>query len=138
MHLPFKQMSQSNIRWKSTHTEPSFLLLKTKQWTNADRSVTVATATPHVLFELHTHRKSLKFLPHHLHWKDFPSSDETWIGLFDGCRVTEHGESNLVLSFQGYDLNGNVKTCWGGMMGLIYANKSVKWANSQEEGNESV
>lgn len=73
--MPLQQLSQSNINWKGTHkhacvwthTEPRFLLLKIKQWTNADGSVTVATATPHALFELNTQRKSLKFLPHHLH-----------------------------------------------------------------------
>lgn len=37
---------------KCTDTYSSFLLLKTKQWTNVDRSVTVATATPHAYLEL--------------------------------------------------------------------------------------
>ena len=35
-----------------TDTEPGYLLLKTKLWTNADQSVTVATAISHALFEL--------------------------------------------------------------------------------------
>lgn len=59
MHMPLQKKSQilrgrkvhkyAYIHW---HTEPSFLLLKTKLWTNADQSVTVATATLHALFEL--------------------------------------------------------------------------------------
>lgn len=44
------------------HAEPSYLLLKTKLWTNADQPVTVATATSHALFELKKIENPLNFL----------------------------------------------------------------------------
>ena len=94
-------------------------------------------SNPTFCFNATNNRKSLKFLPHHLHWKHFLGSDESWIALVDCYRVTEYGESNLFLSFQGYELNRNVKTSWGIMTGLIDASRSVKWTNARE-GNEGI
>ena len=102
--ITIKLAHKSNVEWNRstktfmhthTHTEPNFLLLKTKLWTNADRSVTVATATPPALLELNKSRKSLKFLPHYLPWKHFLIADESWIALFDCHRVLQSMEKAI-------------------------------------------